>query len=389
MASIANDPGGRKRLILNSNGTRKTIWLGKVSRQDANFFKVHAEKLHAACLMGEMPDDKTSRWLAALPDETHAKLVAVGLAPARQSTELGPFLDKYFEGLSLKPESIRKLKQTKVKLLAFFDPKKPLRAITPNEAADWRQSLTAAKLSEAAVKIHAGNAKTIFASAVLRGLLSVSPFQHLRSGCTRSAESRYITADEADAIVDALPEEGGWKLLFSLARHAGLRIPSESHLLTWADVDFDKARLKVRSPKTERWAGHESRQVPITPKLMKLLQDRFAAAKEGEERLVTMRGAGHMRRMIEAAIKRAEVAPWKKLFQSLRSSCEKEWAMQHPQFAVSKWMGHSLVVSGRHYANEVPDELFARASAPAVQPPAAATGLPVSAATVPPTVLPS
>lgn len=38
--------------------------------------------------------------------------------------------------------------------------------------------------------------------------------------------------------------------LFGLARYAGLRIPSESHLLTWADVDFEKSRLLVRSPKS-------------------------------------------------------------------------------------------------------------------------------------------
>ena len=33
-----------------------------------------------------------------------------------------------------------------------------------------------------------------------------------------------------------------------------------------------------------------------------------------------------------------------------------------PQFAVSLWIGHSMTVSGRHYANNVPDELFARAA---------------------------
>ncbi len=36
--------------------------------------------------------------------------------------------------------------------------------------------------------------------------------------------------------------------------------------------------------------------------------------------------------------------------------------MQFPQFAVSKWIGHSILVSGRHYANSVPDELFDRAA---------------------------
>ena len=31
-----------------------------------------------------------------------------------------------------------------------------------------------------------------------------------------------------------------------------------------------------------------------------------------------------------------------------------------PQFAASLWMGHSMTVSGWHYAKNVPDELFAR-----------------------------
>ena len=34
--------------------------------------------------------------------------------------------------------------------------------------------------------------------------------------------------------------------------------------------------------------------------------------------------------------------------------------MDFPQYAVSKWIGHSIEVSGKHYANDVPDELFDR-----------------------------
>ena len=36
--------------------------------------------------------------------------------------------------------------------------------------------------------------------------------------------------------------------------------------------------------------------------------------------------------------------------------------MDYPQFAVSKWLGHSIQVSGKHYANHVPDELFEKAA---------------------------
>lgn len=36
--------------------------------------------------------------------------------------------------------------------------------------------------------------------------------------------------------------------------------------------------------------------------------------------------------------------------------------MRFPQFAVSKRIGHSIIVSGRHDANAVPDELFDKAA---------------------------
>lgn len=36
--------------------------------------------------------------------------------------------------------------------------------------------------------------------------------------------------------------------------------------------------------------------------------------------------------------------------------------MEHPQYAVSLWIGHSITVSGKHYVNSVPDELYERAA---------------------------
>lgn len=36
--------------------------------------------------------------------------------------------------------------------------------------------------------------------------------------------------------------------------------------------------------------------------------------------------------------------------------------MRFPQFAVSKWIGHSTIVSGKHYAIAVPGELFDKAA---------------------------
>lgn len=203
----------------------------------------------------------------------------------------------------------------------------------------------------------------MLAEAVRRKLIEENPFQHLRSGPTASNYTRYVTPKEIEKVIAACPDSE-WRLWFGLASYTGLRIPSESHLLTWGDADWDKARLTVRNPRTEHHASREQRVVPIAPELMTLLMDRFSDSKEGETHLVTMRGSWHLTKTQRAACKRAGVEPWKRLWQTPGQSCEKEWAMHFPQYAVSKWIGHSITVSGRHYANDVPDELFELAASP-------------------------
>jgi integrase len=366
MASIIDDPGGRKRILFfDGNGDRRAVRLGKASQKLAESFKVKIEQLASATKLGHVPDDDTIRWLSERDDATHAKLARAGLIAPRESCQLGPWLDAYLaERKNLKPGSLAHLQLTKKKLVDYFTPKKQLRAITPNDASEWRAHVAAGKLSDATIKGHVGNAKGLMAEALRRRLIS-NPFEHLKSGATAAANERYVTPVEAAAIVEALPN-AEFKLVFGLARYAGLRSPSETHLLTWADVDLAAGKLNVRSVKTERFKGHERRTVPITPELAKLLQDRFVEAGEGEETIVSKTG-GHLRRTMAAAVKRAGLEEWDDLFQTLRRSCEIDWASTFPQFAVSKWIGHSITVSGKHYANLVPEELFAKAAQKAAQ----------------------
>jgi len=360
MASIVNGPNGRKRIMfLGGDGTRKHFSLGKASKF-AGVVKEHVEQLLAASGANVSPPTATVKWLSKIDDDLHARIAGVGLVSDRESQNLGPWLEKYLAGRNdLKPESYRKMEQTTAKLLSHFGEATALRSLTTDRAADWRQWLAKSGLSVAAIKTHCGNAKTIFAEAERRELVEESPFRNLASGSTAASNDRYITPDEAERIMVKLPD-AQWRLLFALGRLAGLRIPSESHLLTWADVDKERGRLNVRSPKTEHHAGHERRSVPITPRLMELLNEAFGDGKAPEAALVSMRGSGNVRRVLDAAIAAAGVAPWPRLFQACRASCEQEWAMTYPQYAVSQWIGHSITVSGKHYANAVPDELFER-----------------------------
>ena len=385
MASLTTRAnGGRFIGFVDQDGKPQTISLGRCPQRHAETVRLRVDDLAGALLRGEAPRDATSRWVAERPDKFHAKLARVGLVTPRASMTLGGWLATYLEQRKgeLKPHSVRKLEQTKAKLLARFPADTPLRSITPAQAAEWRAELKAAGrraktkapegsepatktkaagLSEATIKTLCGNAKTIMHEAVRRKLITENPFRHLRSGATASEYRRYIAPEDAQKVIDALAG-AEWKLLFGLARWAGLRIPSESHGLTWADVDWERGRLTVRSPKTERHAGHESRVVPITPRLMKLLQNRYDEVPEREPRIITLVCAGWWQVVMRRACDAAGVEQWQRCWQTLRSSCEVEWAATFPQYAVSRWIGHSITVSGKHYANAVPDELFARAA---------------------------
>ena len=366
MASVTTRRNGSRFIgFIDGNGKPQTIYVGKAALRHAEEARVKVEDLVSAKVTGHASADETSRWLAGLDDRMIGKLARVDLTVPRQSVTLQGWLTQHVDQREgeLKPESRRKLGLTRDKLLAYFDPQTPLRRITPQQAAEWRQWLRGQKLSEAVIKTYSGNAKTLLQEAVRRKLIGDNPLQHLKSGPTPSRYTRYITADEITRIIDACADSE-WKLLFGLARYAGLRIPSESHPLRWGHVDGERGRLTVRSPKTEH---HAERVVLITPKLMKRLLDRIAECGEDDQHLVTIRGQGRIMKQVRAICARAGVELRARLWQTLRASCEKEWAMTFPQYVVSKWIGHSITVSGRHYANDVPDELYKQAARTGMQ----------------------
>lgn len=363
MSSVVSDPNGRKRLLFfDPGGRRRSIRLGKIQLRHAEAVRARVDALLSAAHTRQPHDRETAEWITNLPPELHAKLVSARLLQPRGGHSLGAWLTRFMESRrGLKPESLRKLEQTRSKLTDFFGEATSLFEITPAQAAEWRQNLFTLQLSEAAVKTHTGNAKTIMNEAVRRELMPRSAFAALKGGATPTRNDRYVTPAEIDRVLAACPDDQ-WRLLIALARYAGLRVPSEIRPLTWRDVDWDQGRLQVRSPKTERFAGHESRVIPIDPRLMALLREARDNACEAEPRVVTIHSIAGRRLKMTGIMARAGVEPWDDTWQTLRRSREIEWAMQFPQYVVSRWIGHSIVVSGRHYANTVPDELFDKAA---------------------------
>ena len=240
------------------------------------------------------------------------------------------------------------------RLLAAFGGDTRLDEISVDAAKDWRASMISEGLKEATARLHCRNAKTIFRDAVERELLRKSPVDTLKSSSIASDNEHFVNELEALTILEACPNVQ-WRLLFGLARLAGLRIPSESHWLSWDDVDWSKRRLTVYSEKT-----NQTRHVPIVPELYRILQDAFDSANDGQQKVMTL-SRNNLHRDFKVILKRAGIIPWDELFQTLRRSAETQFARVHPQHAVSKWIGHSMLVSEKHYLS-VTDDLYEAAA---------------------------
>lgn len=365
MASVISDPNGRKRIqFVAGDGSRRTIRLGKATMRQAEGVKVKIEQLVlAATGVTGVVDDETANWLTGLDDSMYDKLAGVGLVGRRESVKLRAFLDAYIaERHDVKPGTAIVYRQVTGNLTAFFGDNKPLREITPGEADQWRLYLVGLKLADNTVRRRCGVAKQFFRVAVRRKLVSFNPFEDLKAAVQGNPQRFYfITRAEAQKILDACPD-AQWRLLFALSRYGGLRCPSEHLGLTWRDIDWDKGRMLVRSPKTAHHVGHESRLVPLFPELVPYLREVFEQAEPGTEYVITRyrQVNCNLRTQLERIINKAGLNRWPKLFQNLRSTRETELAECWPEHVVCAWIGNSKAVAREHYL-QVTEEHFERA----------------------------
>jgi len=372
MASLANDKNGRRRILFfDSDGRRKTLRLGKISKREADSVKTQVERLVHAKITRTAPPLETSHWLADIDGELAEKLTKFGLMerrqPARQSNPqpaaptLGPFIDGYIEGRSdVKPNTREHLKRCRNHLVAFFGAERPLDAITQGDADEFRIHLRRS-MAENTVRRICGRAKQFLRAAVRKRLIAESPFADMKgTGVGASDESRqhFITRDVAEKVLAACPD-AQWRLLFALSRYGGLRCPSEHLALRWGDVNWELDRITVRSPKTEHHEGKGERVIPLFPELRPHLEAVWDEAPEGTEFVITRyrQRNCNLRTQLERIIRKAGLTPWPKLFQNLRASRATDLATQFPAFVAAKWLGHSPVIAAKHY-QQVTDDHF-------------------------------
>ena len=369
MASVISDRNGRKRIqFVAGDSSRRTVRLGKATTRQAEGVKVRIEQLAlAATGITGVVDDETANWLSGLDDSMYERLAGVGLVAERSSAKLGAFLDAYIaERCDVKPGTARIYGHVKANLTGFFGDDKPLREITPGEADQWLSYLIRLGLAHNTIRRRCGVAKQFFRVALRRKLVSSNPFEDLKSATQGNPERFYfVTQAEAQKVLDACPD-AQWRLLFALSRYGGLRCPSEHLGLTWGDINWEKGRMLVRSPKTAHHVGHDSRLVPLFPELLPYLREVFEQADPGTEYVITRyRQANcNLRTQLQRIIAKAGLKPWPKLFQNLRSTRETELNEHWPEHVVCAWLGNTRAVAREHYL-QLTEEHFEKAARPA------------------------
>lgn len=385
MATLSTETGKRgttyRVLSYGADGRRHTIRLGRISKQTAATARSRIEALEAARAAGVPIDAETAVWLTRLEDAIHERLAKAELVEPRQTDAvrpetltLGEFLDRYFA--SLGPQKrMTELNYARARRLLeeFFGKERRLVTIHAGDAEEYRAWLLsptkdrkAFALASASVDLR--RARQFFAAAVRRKLLVDNAFADVRCGSQANADRLvFVDRETINAVIEAAPT-AEWRLIFALARYAGLRIPSELEELKWSDVNWERNRLRVRVPKLAHHAGREERIVPIFAELRPYLEAAFDEAADGEVYVVPRaRGGRNLRRYAEQVIERAGVPKWPKLFQNLRSSREVELMREHPAHVVLAWIGHTAAVARSHYLHAT-DEDFDRAAGPAIVP---------------------
>lgn len=367
MASIANDPDGRKRVLFNDpQGKRRTLRLGKCSKRIAESVRIRIESLVAARLTGMSPDADTARWLGELPDATHERLAGFGLVSTRERSQahtLGELVEAFEGTATVKESTMLAYRQTTASLIEHFGADRELSDLSAADAEGWRRAITDQGYATATIAKRTSAAKSVFRTAVRWEWLTRSPFADLRPGSQVNPDrAHYITLADTARPIEACPDTE-WRAIVGLTRYAGLRCPSELGLLRWGDVDWDRGALTVRSPKTAGHEGHAVRQTPIVPELRAILADLFDLAEPGDELLLPRIGTGgpNLRTQLRRIISRAGLQDWPRLFQNFRASCATDWASRFPQADAARWLGHSPQIAARHY-HQARDEHFRLAS---------------------------
>jgi len=259
-------------------------------------------------------------------------------------TDLESFLNAYIERQKAycNPSIIKNNRVAANLLLAFFGNKKDISEITLIDGENFVDHLKSKGYAPATISRAMKRTIAFFKFAQKSKVLVDNPFSGIKlMKITYPARMRFIDRPTFLKVLDHCPNTQ-WKLIVSLARVSGIRIPSELVGLTWECIHWDKNTMTIPTPKTEHIKGG-FREIPLFPEIKSLLHDAFKDAPKNEKMIFpTVLTSTNLRRGLTRIIENAGVPVWEKLFHNLRASRASELFKDYPLNVVISWLGIDL-----------------------------------------------
>ena len=293
MASVTTLKNGTSRVqFTNPEGHRKAVYLGKVSAAVAETVKKLIEAILTTTSLGGDADHRIPRWLARHP-KLARKLSKVGLVtlhsgPGRahrhfsrhSSTATSPVAPTS-NPVRCGPGGRRGASGRTV------GGNRAIASITALEAKRFNAWLMSVKrddgkchFASASVSKHTSFARQFFEAAVDDRIIPHNPFRGIKEGRrSNKKRQRFISREIIDRVVDGTAD-AEFRLVIALSRYGGRRIPSELDGLLWQHIDLARGRILITSPKTKRYEGRESREMPLFPELVPFIDEWWNACPE-------------------------------------------------------------------------------------------------------------
>ncbi len=333
---------------------RELIYLGKLTKKQAETINNYMEDLRRAAELNIDPQDKSKLWALGTSSKLQLRLRKIGLLRVPELTvwTLQAWADQFVAKSSF-AESTRSKFDSAVKHIVASIGDKPLPEITVGDCKRLKQTLEK-NYAETHVSKIVQRARQILQAAVDDRQLTANPCDgiklHSRVDKTRQA---YIEVEAFNAVLEAAPHQEA-RVLYAFARYGGLRVPTEPLALRWSDIDWDKQRFRVAD---ETKTGQ--RFAPIfTGVLFDELRRLFESAEPGEYVITKARqsAATTWREWILTSIKTAKQEPWPKLWMNLRASCRTDLEECFPSHVCDAWLGHGYKVARDHYLRVKPSD---------------------------------
>ncbi len=380
MASITRTKKGATRILFyDKDGYRKAIYLGRCSKDDAEKIKHRVESVLSAGILGRSIDQDDASWLAKFP-KVREKFELVGLiAPskpveAKESATLGDFLDGYMEryGATRKPATRIVWLQVIGNLKALMPKGIRLNEITAGHCKEFVEKMRAKGMADSTLCKRVAICRQFLGDAVDWEFIPKNPFKAVKVEGGGATTNEYVTHETINKILAVAPLK--WKVIIGLARYGGLRTPSETLSLKWADVDLVGDLMHVPEPKVERHKGRGVRKCPISPELREILVNARKDAPLDEEyvvdagayRAAANSGSGwqsaNLRTELVRLLKKHDIPLWNRLFHSLRASRQTDLVNEGISLhVVCALLGNSPQIANRHYL-KIKDDDFTRVS---------------------------